>query len=219
MSDAAGIARPAGVVGPNAIIQVAAALTDRVGRPMTRAIFADARLDAYTANEPAGMVDERDVAALQDGLRARLDRATAEFVLRDAGLRTADYLLAHRIPALAQRVLKLMPPSLASRVLIAAVGRNSWTFAGSGVFRARNGNPVIAEIEDCPLCRGRQSVSPQCVYYAAVFERLFQMLVSSRTQVTEVACQAMGAPACRFEIGWEASSKASRAHDRPAVLS
>ncbi|MEM1431648.1 MAG: V4R domain-containing protein, partial [Pseudomonadota bacterium] len=41
---------------------------------------------------------------------------------------------------------------------------------------------------------------PLCHWHAAVFERLFRVLVSPESSVTEVACCAMGAPACRFEI-------------------
>jgi divinyl protochlorophyllide a 8-vinyl-reductase len=57
-------------------------------------------------------------------------------------------------------------------------------------------------IAHCATCRGEQADEPLCDYYAATFERLFGTLVHPRTQVTEVECAAMGAPACLFELRW-----------------
>ena len=50
--------------------------------------------------------------------------------------RTGDYLLAHRIPKPVQALLKRLPAPLAARVLLAAITRHAWTFAGSGRFEA-----------------------------------------------------------------------------------
>ena len=148
------------------------------------------------------MVDEREVTALHHALRAMLGDERARAVSHEAGLRTGDYLLANRIPRLAQRVLKVLPPRLAARVLLAAIGKHSWTFAGSGVFKAEPGNPVRVSIAGCPVCHGMTADGPICAFYAGTFERLFRTLVSRRTVVTETACQATGAPACAFELRW-----------------
>jgi divinyl protochlorophyllide a 8-vinyl-reductase len=195
-------AAQAGVIGPNAITQVGAALRALSGAGVASDIFAMARLQAYLTVEPSRMVAESEAAALHRAVRARLGEEAASAVLFEAGLRTADYLLAHRIPRAAQTVLKILPAPLASRALLAAIRRHAWTFAGSGSFRAAPGNPAAVEIEGCPLCRGERSGRPLCGYYAAVFEKLFQTLVSPKANAAEVACEAMGAPACRFEIGW-----------------
>ncbi len=52
-----------------------------------------------------------------------------------------------------------------------------------------------------PVC-GRESGEPACAFYSATFERLFRALVHPRATVRETACEAMGAPACVFEIAW-----------------
>ncbi|MCF7994672.1 MAG: bacteriochlorophyll 4-vinyl reductase [Chromatiaceae bacterium] len=187
-------------IGPNAITRVAEALI--AVRGSADAVFAAAGLTHHLADPPETMVDERDVTALQRALRAELDAETAAAIAHDAGLRTGDYLLAHRIPKPAQRILKLLPSGPASGMLLKAVGKHAWTFSGSGHFSYTIGRPVRVRIEDCPLCRGSQADAPICDFYRGAFERLFTTLVNRRTQVTETQCQAMGADACIFEMRW-----------------
>jgi len=187
-------------IGPNAIIRVGEALAARFGSAAE--VFADAGLAHYLATPPTQMVDEREVIALQQALRLRLGLTEARAVSFDAGLRTGDYLLAHRIPRPAQRVLRLLPPGPASRMLLKAVGKHAWTFSGSGEFSFTAGRPVRVSIAGCPICRGSQATEPVCDFYTATFERLFRVLVSRRTEAREVACQALGAPACVFEMSW-----------------
>jgi divinyl protochlorophyllide a 8-vinyl-reductase len=189
-------------IGPNAIIRVAEVMRETVGEAGTADVFREAGLQPYLDALPEHMVDEREVTALHNALRATLGEERARAVSHEAGLRTGDYLLANRIPRLAQRVLKVLPPRLAARVLLAAIGKHSWTFAGSGVFKAEPGNPVRVSIAGCPVCHGMTAEEPICAFYAGTFERLFRTLVSRRTVVTETACQATGAPACAFELRW-----------------
>ncbi|TVQ88600.1 MAG: bacteriochlorophyll 4-vinyl reductase [Chromatiaceae bacterium] len=191
-----GVAR----IGPNAIIRVAEALQASDG-PAAE-VFAAAGLSHYLTQPPAAMVLETEVIALQQALRATLDRAAASAVNLDAGRRTGDYLLAVRIPKAAQRVLRLLPPRPAARLLLKAVGQHAWTFAGSGRFDCEAGQPLRVTIADCPTCRGASAGFPVCDFYCGAFERLFQTLVSPRARVQEVACGAMGAAACVFEITW-----------------
>lgn len=198
-AQAAGPAR----IGPNAIIRVAEALRVQVGEPGTTELFRSAGLESYLQSMPVDMVDEREVIALHQRLRPALGPLQAREVAHEAGLRTADYLLANRIPRAAQRVLRVLPPALASRVLLRAIGGHAWTFAGSGRFRAEAGHPVRLSIADCPLCRGIAAEEPVCDYYAATFERLYRTLVSRRATAVETACQATGGPACVFEIRWK----------------
>lgn len=189
-------------IGPNAITQVTAALRARCGPERAAAVLREAGLGRYLDSPPAAMVPESEVVDLHEVLRAGLEEDLRESIGRDAGERTADYLLANRIPRAVQALLKLLPAPLASRVLLAAISRHAWTFAGSGQFVATAGNPVQLSIEGCALCRGAVFDSPGCSYYAGTFERLFRVLVSPRARAREVACQGCGAPACRFEVEW-----------------
>jgi divinyl protochlorophyllide a 8-vinyl-reductase len=195
-----------GRIGPNAITRVAEVLPVRVGRTVTAQVFERAGLARYLHEPPQAMVDETEVRRLHGVLREALGDAEARAVARAAGTRTADYLLAHRIPRPVQHLLKALPAPLAARVLLAAIGRHAWTFAGSGHYSARcawrRGPPVVLTIRGNPLCKGLATTTPACDYYAATFERLFHVLVQARSQVREVACEACGDPECRLEIDW-----------------
>jgi divinyl protochlorophyllide a 8-vinyl-reductase len=187
-----------GVIGPNAITQVAAAL----GAARARPIFEVAGLAHYLLTPPASMVPQRDVRALHAALRAMLGESEARRVARDAGARTAVYLLANRIPRAAQRVFRLMPAWLAARMLLATIRRHSWTFCGTAEFQAAGTAPVRLSIKGCVLCRGAQSAVPVCDFYAACFAGLFRALVHPAARATEVACTATGAETCAFEVAW-----------------
>ena len=90
-------------------------------------------------------------------------------------------------------------------MLLKAISRHAWTFAGSGCFSADAGGlgrPVVLRIQHNPLCVGLASDAPACHYYAATFERLFQVLVHPAVQAVETQCEARGDPVCRFELRW-----------------
>ncbi|CAL75531.1 4-vinyl protochlorophyllide reductase (Bacteriochlorophyll synthase 23 kDa chain) (4-vinyl reductase) [Bradyrhizobium sp. ORS 278] len=192
----------AGRIGPNAIIQTAEALRLLLGEDIARRVFAAARLDAYLSAPPADMVDEAEVIRLHLALRRTLDDDTARAVATRAGHLTGAYLLAHRIPSAAQRLLRLLPARLAARALSRAIAAHAWTFAGTGTFTARPGRPTIYEISHCPLCRGQNGDHAICDFYAATFETLFARLVHPNARAREIGCEATGASACRFEIDW-----------------
>jgi divinyl protochlorophyllide a 8-vinyl-reductase len=189
-------------IDPNAVTRLAEALLSVEGEGPRARVFASAGCAGHLAHPPESMVDERDVAALHHALRAELGEGRARTVGWLAGRRTADYLLAHRIPTPVQRLLHVLPAWAASRVLAAAIGRHAWTFAGSGRFSVRHGRPTLFVVEDGPLAREGAAPGPRCDYYAATFERLYSVLVHPHARVREVACAAAGAPACVFAITW-----------------
>ncbi|TCP62361.1 divinyl protochlorophyllide a 8-vinyl-reductase [Rhodovulum bhavnagarense] len=188
----------AGRIGPNAVLQLLPVLEAAGG-----AALRDDLMQAAGLNEPpsdAGLMDEGPAAAMHRALRARLP-GRAPDLLREAGARTGDYILAHRIPALAQRVLKLLPSAMAAPILAKAIEKNSWTFAGSGAFRVVSTRPLVFELTDNPLIRGESAPHPICGWHEAVFDRLFQTLVDKRLRTRETCCTASGGGLCRFEIG------------------
>ena len=189
-------------IGPNAITRLAEAMRADVGEADTVSLFGRAGLNGYLDSPPEKMVDEEEVARLHLALRESLEPERAQRVSREAGRRTGDYLLAHRIPKPVQWLLHILPAPVASGVLLSAIRKHAWTFAGSGTFTATAGEPVRLEISGNPMCRGATSKVPVCDFYAATFERLFQKLVHPDARVFEVACEAMGAPACVFLIRW-----------------
>ncbi len=196
MTDAA----HAGRIGPNAVIRLVEALDAVESRAVTVKIFTAAGLEAYVGAPPEAKVPEDEVTALHRRLRAEMGLSRAASISWLAGLRTADYLLAHRIPKPAQRVLRLLPRKLAAFLLLKAIGSHAWTFAGSGHFSWRMGRVLTLTFADCALCRADHAASPCCQYYAATFERLFRVLINADTAVRETACTATGAKACVFEV-------------------
>lgn len=188
----------AGRVGPNALTQIAAAL----GPDAAAAVFCRAGLAARLAAPPRDMVPEAEVTALHRALRLHCGDAQASDIAARAGRLTAEYLLANRIPRPLQWLLLRLPARLAARILLSAIGRHARTFAGSGRFRILPGWPLRLEIVGGPIARAAPAPYPVCAYYAATFETLFWALVSARTKVEEISCEAAGAPACVFELRW-----------------
>ncbi len=183
-----------GLIGPNAILQLLPVL-DRAGGPALRGQL----LQAADVTVPDGttMIDEAPAVRLHQQLRRALpDRAAA--LLSEAGTGTADYILAHRIPRAAQILLKALPAPLAARLLAKAIDRHAWTFAGSGGFTVIS--PICFDICDNPVVRGELADRPICAWHAAVFARLYQVLVHGDVVCRETACCAQGARACRFEL-------------------
>lgn len=176
------------------MIQLEAALRARLGEPAVRSVFLRAGHPNLLRTAPAEMVDELTARELFDATCELLPAGVASEVLADAGRRTAEYLLENRIPRPAQALLKALPPFVSGRLLLAAIRRNAWTFAGSGVFSARAGRPSVIEIAGNPLA------VPGCVWHVAVIERLFRALVAPQTDVGHPRCCRAGEPACRFEI-------------------
>ena len=198
----AGAAPAQARIGPNAITQVALALQQQVGRVRTRQIFVRADLVDRLDAPPQHMVEEREVIVLHHALRQALGPALALRIADEAGRATARYLLAHRIPRPIQWLLRILPARPAARLLLSAITRHAWTFAGSGHFSVDLGPPIVLSLGNNPMCRGARADTPSCAYYAATFEHLFRTLVHPQACVAETACEASGADACRFEIRW-----------------
>ena len=187
-------------IGPNAILRVAESLGELFDTQTRARVFEGAGLARYLERPPQEMVDEREVTALHQSLRATLGVEQARRIGRDAGRRTGDYLLANRIPPFAQLILKRLPAWASERLLLKAIARNAWTFAGSADFGTRPGRPTRLILVGSRVCLGTSAGEPLCDFYAATFERLFRALVDRRTQVVEIRCQAKGDPECVFEV-------------------
>ncbi|MCC1482170.1 bacteriochlorophyll 4-vinyl reductase [Roseibaca sp. Y0-43] len=183
-------------IGPNAILQHVPVLDATIGERLRGALLYRAGVAEPPAD--AGMWPEAEVARLHHAVRLFLpDRAPA--IQRAAGLAVGDYILAHRIPKLAQRLIRALPAQLGARLLTMAIAKHSWTFAGSGQFRVLGYGPLRVEIRDNPLAQ-HAADAPICHWHAAVFERLYSALVWPDVRVVEEACAATGAPACLFRI-------------------
>ncbi|MEO1564116.1 MAG: bacteriochlorophyll 4-vinyl reductase [Pseudomonadota bacterium] len=184
-------APPVGHIGPNAILQVL---------PVLKQLGVEEVLDHANVRVPDGhsMVDQAEAARLHRQVRKDLPE-TADEIAALAGRNTGDYILKHRIPKLAQTLLKLSPPFLSAAILSRAIAANAWTFVGSGEFETLS--PWQFRILKNPLIAGEESPEPLCVWHAAVFERLYQKLVHKKCRCIEATCAAQpGQDACMFVI-------------------
>jgi divinyl protochlorophyllide a 8-vinyl-reductase len=190
-------------IGPNAVTRLAEAADAALGPAATRALFGAAGLTRHLDAPPGDMVDEADVVALHRALADRHPAAAAR-IAADAGARTAAYLLANRIPRAAQIVLRLLPPALAARGLLAAIGGHAWTFAGSGDFAAAvRGGGAEVRVTGGPFAAPGAALAPMAAFYGAVFETLFRRLVSRRAAVGARAADG----ACVVALGWRADPR------------
>lgn len=183
------VAAQGGKIGPNAILQVFAVL-EEIGGPMQcNAVAGMAGLGQYLTAPPSTMVNEGEVVRLHRAIRACLPHEAATAALDRAGRRTADYILANRIPQAAQWMLRRLPAAWAGRLLLRAISQHAWTFAGSGSFSYLIGQPTVLQLADCPACLEVYGPQEPCTYYAATLEGLFAALVHPgarvRDQLTE----------------------------------
>ena len=185
------------LIGPNALIQTAAALYALEGASAV-AVLAAAGEQTLSEQPPDDRVDERRFSRLVAALVAQLGEARAELVLAQGGALTADHLLTHQLPAPFQSLLRRLPRDQALRLLLGAVASHARAFVGSG--RLRYELPQLGRVEltidGCPACRGLTAARPMCGFYAGIFERLFRTLVDDGMRVTETGCQACGGASC-----------------------
>lgn len=191
-------ARPPARIGPNAIIQTGQVLSVLHGPGAARLIFEAAGLGRYIGVLPTTMIDEREPVALFAAIQATLPPAEADRVLAEAGHRTGHYILENRIPPIARQILPKLPPGLSSRLLVSAIARHAWTFAGSGRFEggvAGWTRPVVTlAIAANPLA------TPGCPWHGAVFQRLFASLCGNVASVRHSQCSAIGSEQCMTSI-------------------
>lgn len=199
-SEAGGSGVPAALIGPNAIIQLANVLVDRCGRGTADALLRESTRYSLT-DLPGHMIPEEEPLAFAQRVMAEYGEARGTLLLRDAGARTGDYLLANRIPRVAQCLIRVLPKCPGLSILLRAMAAHAWTFAGSGRFATlRRAGTVELSFHGCAMCRGMHGAGPVCDFYAGTFERLIRQLVSTTVRVHEVECQAHGGECCRFVV-------------------
>ncbi|NTV98041.1 MAG: bacteriochlorophyll 4-vinyl reductase [Chlorobiaceae bacterium] len=165
-------------IGPNSIIQTVAALEAAYGKREAEAILRRAGQGEWIGNLPSEMTDESKFHSLAVALLKEIGEQKTAAVLEDSGRRTAAYLLRVRIPGLFQKILMPLPPGLAFRMLLFAISKNAWTFAGSGEFSySADKKPVISVKVTYPS----QPVVGN--FYLGTFETLLEELVNPKTAI------------------------------------
>ena len=189
--------RPVGsaLVGPNAVTQLHAAMCAAGRYALMERVFAAAGHQEWLSSAPEAMIPEAAAADVHRQGWRLANPADAAHLAADAGRRTADYVMENRIPAPVRALLSVLPGMLSEPLLLSAIARHGWTFAGSGDVRILRGGDAALEIRPNPLA------GPfGCVWHMAVFTAMWQRFVHPEAQVVETACCSSGAPACRFAV-------------------
>jgi len=164
---------PAALIGPNAVLQTAAAMEARLGQAETRTILDAAQIAALPSGE--AMIPE--VQALRLHRWLALHQPLGSFAIaEEAGARTADYIIAHRIPRPAVWLLRHLPAAAAAPLLMAAIRKHAWTFIGVGTFVPHSARRFTIDWSRA----GDPMMPPDSLFhwYAAVFTRLYCRLVA-----------------------------------------
>jgi divinyl protochlorophyllide a 8-vinyl-reductase len=165
--------RAGALIGPNAVLQAVAVMEERLGKAETRAVLVDAQIHALPSGEH--MIPEVQALRLHRwlALHAPIGCFT---IAEDSGSRTADYIIANRIPKAAVWLLRHLPAGLAAPLLMAAIRKHAWTFIGAGVF-APDGAWRFT-IDRSGADDAMMPPDSLFVWYAAVFTRLYRQLVA-----------------------------------------
>ena len=194
--DGAEVARGRAVIGPNAVLQTEAALEAAGGVSLVRRVFERAGLERLLEHRPEEMIEEHVPQALFSAMFDSMPRRDGIRIALDAGRRTGRYILENRIPRPVRWLLRLLPGDIAAPLLLSAIERHAWTFAGSGECRVEVGPTARLHIADNPMRM------PLCAWHTGVLEVLFRTLVSERTQVVHTTTKPGARSVCTFTMTW-----------------
>jgi divinyl protochlorophyllide a 8-vinyl-reductase len=189
--------REGALIGPNAVLKTVEVMEERLGHAETAAILADAQIARLPSGEH--MIPEIEALRLHRWL-ALHDPMGAFVIAEEAGARTADYIIANRIPKPVCWLLRHLPAPLAAPVLMAAIRKHAWTFVGAGKFSAADAWHFSIDRS----AANDPAIPPDSLFhwYAAVFTKLYRSLVATdctcRILTSDPAASEKATP--RYEI-------------------
>lgn len=182
-------------IGPNAAIQLSEAFSANGMKDLAVQIYSKAGCESLLSHPPQDMIDESVVARLFGNVVTGLPPEMATKILSDAGKRTGEYVLANRIPRFARFILPHLPKRLAFHILLRAISKHAWTFAGSGqLVVCKQNSPKLV------ILKNPVATKLGCKWHVAVFNVLFSRLVSDKINVHEVTCCGKGESRCTFQF-------------------
>lgn len=179
----------------NMILPIFDVLETFVGVDERDRIFQDAGLKFLPS--PQDPVRERLVAQLHQGIRRDLPHLWRDIMV-SAGEKAAQIVLDYRLDVSSRDLLRRLPWSLATWMLVRTTTQNAWTFSGSGDFRVLRTSTL--EIANNPVTRAETSNAPVCLFQQTVLETVFQRAIDTRLRFLETQCCAAGGETCRFEL-------------------
>lgn len=187
-------------IGPNSIIQTLAALRERFGEERMRELLSGCASTRWIDEPPDATIDETAFREMVDALNRRLGMDELHDTMLRSGRRTAEYVLAHRLPPAVGWLVKFLRKGPGPMLLLQAIALNARTFGESGSYRFGTRPVLHVEVANPVLCSTPALAAAVCRYYRGAFERLFEVLIDPSTILVQERCQADGAPACVYRI-------------------
>lgn len=182
-------------IGPNALIQSVNALREQYKEAHIRTILRQCGQEDLLESQPTTMVAEQAFADLVVALADQLGVPEARQILWRAGQLTAGYLLQNRIPRPFQWLLRPLPDRPALQLLLLAVGKHAWTFAGSGQFTY-----VVGKIPQLTVVTHLYPGEAVCGFYGGTFDHLIHMLIAAQAQTQVTTTCYAGQTRCVYTI-------------------
>jgi divinyl protochlorophyllide a 8-vinyl-reductase len=198
-----------GLIGPNAILQLIEPVNAALGPTAMNTLLARCNVALPSGHQ---MIDEDDVVRVHRTL-AQTCPDQAQHIAIAAGIGTARYICANRIPKPARIAFHALPHRIGEILLTRAIAAHAWTFCGSGTLQVQAGRPIRFDLQNNPMAKGYSTRTPNCHWHRAVFAELFSVLLGRPYTATEVECCCVSnVPACRFEVAPQQGARAGVPH-------
>jgi predicted hydrocarbon binding protein len=112
--------------------------------------------------------------------------------------------------AVVGRALKLLPSGRRMKLILDRLAEQGEEMYGADYSLEEDENAFFLSIGDCPYCaeisrrhtqQGKPLAKPVCHIPASIITEMMEWATDQKHLVEEVACIAMGDPACRFRVG------------------
>ncbi len=181
-------------IGSDAVLQTLDALGEVGGELLAHKVLEAAGLRYVLDQKLQEMVPQNLFLGLVRAIEDTLPRSQVDLVAVTSGRKTGSVLLEQYIPDMAQKLLHTLPPHVAGPLLLHALEKHSWTFAGSAKVHYEAGPPLQLVIENNPMAVWG------CLWQCALLEAVFRSLISADARVWHMACCAEHKPSCVYMI-------------------
>ncbi len=182
------------VFGSKAFGHIMQSLTEIGGEPLRHKVIAEAGLPYLKTDQNRPSFSPTAILSLFQILERVLPKALASRVVILSARKAAEDLLKEHIPGIAQKMLYTLPDHVSAPLLLDALKRIAWTFAGSGSVRVMAGPPMYLVIDKNP------AVIWGCLWQRALIETVFRNLISARARVEHLRCCKTGQSSCIYVI-------------------
>lgn len=177
-------------IGSDAVLQTLDALSEVGGVHLVQRIVDVAGLRYVVDQTLPDMVPQSVFSALVQSIEDMLPRSQVDLVAVKSGRKTGAILLEQYIPDMAQKLLRTLPKRVAGPLLLHALEKHAWTFAGSASVHHIDGPPLKLVIGSNPMANWG------CLWQCALLETVFRHVISPDARIWQMACCASDSTKC-----------------------